>query len=533
MTTVVFRTAAGSAIGIGHLMRCLHLARAIVKRGGQCRFLLDHIPEEIKPFVREFPCHALYSTAMGDISPAHDAAMSLHYLGDADWIVLDDYRIHVEWEQLVREAYPWVKICVIDDLERDHNANVVVDPGSRGSRRFAEWRSRLPLHCTTLFGPQYAILASCYQDSWRKQVKNECFSILICLGGGGDMVVATGICDSLLKHFGQNIRITVLVGPVAKNIGTLKDRFVNNDQVTCLTGITEAFPVLKGTDFYIGAAGTMLLQLRCLNIPALTLSLAFNQENDLSNLEELGHYFHLNSWSHDDFTSMASFAETVSDNYDRVLSMGKNPRQLVNGHGANKVASAILGSGAIGRSIEGTDLERNDQVILPGGYTIRPVTDSDINLYRNSRNLPQNNQLMAQTDGISALEHYAWWFSNSRESFILEKDGRPGLVIWHNKVKFQQRDFINAGWFVCHSDADFRDVLTAMRWQLDYCATHHQDIPWLSVVRKENRFARQINRYFGFEEMEYKHPYYQFCRSMFPKVSADDFYFIVYKQDDK
>ena len=344
------------------------------------------------------------------------------------------------------------------------------------------------------------------------------------------MEICAGIADALLATFETPVHVNILVGPLAQNREQVMARFADTEQVSCLTGIREAYPLLRETDFYIGAAGTTLFQLRCLDIPALTFSIADNQKNDIFNLEEIGHYFHVNSWTPEDFPAFARFARTVHDHYDRILKMGKNPRIDIDGQGSRRIAAQLMAPEKFVAETPSPFRHKEHKYIeLAEGYALRPITDRDINLYRHSRNLESNHKFMTLVEKIPALGHYNWWFATPRESFILEKDGKPSLVIWHQRNPVDGQVFMSSGWFVCEEDgANFKDVLLAMNWQVQYCDEHHHHIPWLSVVNKTNRFAMYIDDHFGFEVMDRDHPYYEACSKMFPAANDKDFHYVVY-----
>ena len=153
-------------------MRCLHLTREIEALGGQCLFVLDHLPDSLKVFLEGQDIVCLYDEVQEQINPEKDARLFLKHSDGADWAVLDDYRIHQDWEDLVRDAQKELRLCVLDDLERPHNCDVLIDMGTRSAESRNSWDQRVPEGCIKLLGPRYAILSAPYQQDWRKTSKS-------------------------------------------------------------------------------------------------------------------------------------------------------------------------------------------------------------------------------------------------------------------------------------------------------------------------------------------------------------------------
>ncbi len=530
MSLILFRTNAGRNTGLGHVARCATLARELAARGTHVIFVVDWLEPDTAPFLAGIDVRQLYDEPQQKIAPLEDARALLAITGELhpDWIVLDDYRIGVEWEREISRA--GLRLCAIDDLLRPHHCDLLLDYRWRGEQTQAAYDALIPHRARRLLGPAYTLLAEEYRRPCPEKGAGEPFTIMLGLGGGGEMTMLTAIIERLLgtaESYSRPIRLLPLIGPLAFGGDALIERYRDNDAVTPLRGETDLYPYLCRCDLYIGAAGTTTYQLLALGIPALTFSIADNQKNELPLLEDIGHYFHLNNWTEEDAAALLPFVATAMHHHGRITQLIKQARCRVDGMGTARIADVLLGEQRAPQPTVVSEVEPVVWQSLSGEHRLRPVTDKDINHYLDSRNLEANRRNMTTVKPIPRLHHYAWWFGAARESYLLEKQQRPCLYIWHEKRGLQGREFLIGGWFVCESEPEFQDALLALSWQLEHCDERYPGVPWLAVIQRENRFVKLMNDYVGFTEIGPDHPHAGAISALFPGAGHEQFYFVI------
>ncbi|MDO6618565.1 UDP-2,4-diacetamido-2,4,6-trideoxy-beta-L-altropyranose hydrolase [Shewanella sp. 6_MG-2023] len=549
MKSIVFRVNAGQAAGVGHLVRCCCLATELQALGHKCFFLFANFDASVLPFLDGIEYRYLFNDdhrqSNSDLNPLTspltptksfepnwklDAHLTQKFIdaNQVDWVVLDDYILGKEWEAIICGG--GTKLMVIDDLCREHECDTLLDIRWRGKSTLNAYDDLLPELTTKLLGPQYALLASQYQQQVtldKVPVDNDIFTVLVGVGGGGDSQVSSDIIMALLQLTTSiNIVIRPILGPLTENKQQLLETFQDNEHVQPITDCFDLYPYLTQCDLYIGAAGGVLYQLLALNKPALTFSLAENQQNVLSDLEGIGHFFHCNSDF--DIKQLASLVLTISNKYQRVKALTSKAVNI-DGFGASRVANVILGSEAqpLASFIQPVHMIDEAYEQLSDIYRIRGVVDGDINHYLDSRNLPANKQNMIEPKPIVRLGHYAWWFNTQRDSYLLEKDNQASLYIWHQVQSYQLRDFLIGGWFVCQAETSFQDALLALNWQLEHCDKRWPSIPWIAVIHRKNRYVKLMNDYLGFKEVEPESDYFNVVSSIFADASVDEFYYVM------
>ncbi|WP_153913945.1 UDP-2,4-diacetamido-2,4,6-trideoxy-beta-L-altropyranose hydrolase [Shewanella sp. TC10] len=533
MKKIIFRVNAGKGAGVGHLVRCCALAAELTADGHQCIFLLANFDASIQPFLSGIEHDFLYSNkestaGVSAVDAIQDARLTREYIADknVDWLILDDYLLGKEWEQAFSDIN--LKLMVIDDLCREHVCDALLDVRWRGEQTASTYDQLVPA-ADKLIGPQYALLSSQYQRNNTNASQTDAgqFVILVGVGGGSDSLVSIDIINQLLTlSLNKSLLIRPILGPLTSNKSLLIETFKDHIQVEPIVDCFDLFPHLVASHLYIGAAGGVLYQLLALNKPAITFSIAENQRTALADLEGIGHYFHCDGEL--DISKLASLVNIVIEQYPRILSL-KAKAVSIDGFGAKRVAQYFNDEAVTALSDFFTTNNQQDIAFeqLDENYRIRPVMDSDINHYLDSRNLPANAKNMIETKPIPRLGHYQWWLSTGRDSYLLEKKKRASLYIWQQVQQYQKRQFLIGGWFVCEAATSFQDALLALNWQLEYCDEHLPNIPWIAVIHRQNRYVKLMNDYLGFSEIDQKHDYFDAIGSIFANASIDDFYYVV------
>lgn len=298
--TVVFRVDASLAIGSGHVMRSLTLAREIRAKGGTCTFICREHTGHLIDSIRDagFACESLgmpngngggsslltpdlsYWLGVTPESDAHDCIPILDRV-QPEWLVVDHYGLDHEWENLVASHVG--RIMVIDDLaNRKHQCDLLLDQNL--GRKAADYKKLVPLTCTVLVGPMHALLGPEFsrlrnQSLLRRKV-TSLDSIVVAMGGV-DAPNATGKVLEALKRCAlpPHTRITVIMGllaPALESIKLVAATMPYSTQV--LVNIDNVGDVMAASDLAIGAVGGSAWERCVLGLPSILVILAENQK---------------------------------------------------------------------------------------------------------------------------------------------------------------------------------------------------------------------------------------------------------------
>jgi len=356
-------------------------------------------------------------------------------------------------------------------------------------------------------------------------------SIMLSLGGGGDMTIVGKLVEKLLHRAPSDIDFLVqpVIGYFATNKEVILSIAENDERVKPISHARSLYDYLKTTTLYIGATGGTLYEILSMGIPAVTFAITQNQHNSLSHLEDLGHYFHLNEFGEESFDKFAELTWSIISNINRIQNLYAAPKKVqIDGLGAERVAEAInsLLKNVGENNPSSSSIPRQSKETSDTSYAFERVDDRYVNRYLDSRNLSVNLRNMTETEKVHHLDHYLWWLKTGRISFLLKKSGQPLLYIWHMPRTVEGTTVLIGGWFVCSESCTAVDTLHALNRQLELTDKEFPGLPWVAVIRKTNRFVLSLNKRFGFEIMDENHPLFWVAGQCFPSASFEDFNYL-------
>jgi UDP-2,4-diacetamido-2,4,6-trideoxy-beta-L-altropyranose hydrolase len=108
-------------------------------------------------------------------------------------------------------------------------------------------------------------------------------------------------------------------------------------------GVTDMAEVLAGADVAVSAAGTVCWEMCLLGLPALLIHVAENQRAVAEGLDWQGCAIHLGNLRDVSAEKVASQLQRLLDSLETRRSLSQHARELVDGEGAKRIASAIRG----------------------------------------------------------------------------------------------------------------------------------------------------------------------------------------------
>lgn len=365
---VAFRADGSIETGIGHIKRCLTLAKKFKEQGYQVLFLCRSITEDLKkelsdsgmdllelPVSMERDEHYHHSSWLQG-TEASDAVASLRLLNshsrangvNPELIFVDHYSLASPWEKELSVVAP---VFVIDDLcDRPHCCCWLMD--QTVGRVEKDYLHLVNKECTLLLGPQYALLRDEFQQYResaliRRKNISAISNILVTLGGI-DKNNISALVIKALEHSCYQKKITLIIGSSNPNINSLQETIDSSvsDIDVIINSANMAEEMLKA-DLCIGAAGTTSWERCTLGLPTINLTIAKNQENIATNLDKVGAAIDF-GWlvTDEDIRHLTLLINSLSNDPGQCIKMAQRSVLVCDGLGVHRIFSIVNNNNA-------------------------------------------------------------------------------------------------------------------------------------------------------------------------------------------
>jgi UDP-2,4-diacetamido-2,4,6-trideoxy-beta-L-altropyranose hydrolase len=509
MKTVIIRTNISHKVGLGHLFRMKNLAKELSKEN-RVIFLLDKDEKNIGKIIN-FKCIFLYKKDEKFISQIDDAVRSKKIINNvkADLLIIDDYRLNNIWENFF---YKKIKTVVFDDTNnKRHKCDILIDSKWEGKLTVNRYKKLLPKDTIKLLGPKFSIINLVYK---KNKKKNKFYNLLFYLGGAGNFDYYKELIENLCKvsEADNFFRINIVVGPLSKGkdkLVTLLKKYSNIKIIENNFNITKILPEI---DLYLGVASSIIYELNYYKIPSVLFSVSNNQKNNTNFFSDLGFYFYVRK--NDLINNCHKIAKLILilfKNLKRLESMNQNIIKI-DKFGCKRIVACI------NRIENPKNFVRNDLNLLyeeefkkkredDGVYK---VNDSQINQYLNCRNIKSNRKNSINSNKISNLDHYLWWFGQGAKLYYYVRKKRIRLYFFHKKEKIKNIFYYYGGWFKTYSKVSIGDLMLVINWQIKI----YNKYSWLAIIKKSNRFVYNLNLYLGFKKVLFNKHHLNFFRNI-------------------
>jgi len=499
MKNFYFRLNSDEKMGLGHLMRCLRLARVLKSKGHTCIFCLDK-----KTFLHviksEFKIINLYKKNQKFKDENADAKLFLKLTkASNEFIVVDDYRLNYLWQKKTSKEKN--KIIVLDDFENKSNYcdyYINSKPNFIEKKNFSN--NILKKKSTTiLLGPRYSMI---YCKSKRITKKNI-FSIGFYLGGSGNFDKIYKILKDLIikqKITKQKIQLIIIPGIYSKGLEKIKNISKKNDIIKVLNPSLDLNRVLSSLDLLVSTAGTIIYESAYHKIPTLIFEVSKNQDNKIKFMEMIGHYFVLSA---NDLTYSKKISDLIYLMYeknDKIKKLQNTKKINIDNNGALRIVESIFQKKSLFEKKEYSNKVLKNK--NNSGYQIKKVVDRDLNDYLDARNLPSNREASTKNKKIKHLDHYIWWLKNNRTSFSLIRDNEKILYLYEEILFFDNKRYSIQGWFKASTKITLFDILYALKWQKKKLENKKIYLS-LGIIKEDNPI--NLSKYLGWKKLDNQH----------------------------
>lgn len=318
------RCDASAEIGLGHLARCATLAHELVRHGWKIKFFSYFVPEH--------PWASQPSPFEIEWVPEISSQLS----GQCDLLVVDNYQLSAEWEKANKKYTKY--LVVLDDLaNRPHDCDLLLDQNYRYES--VNPYKEIANAKTYLLGPEYALLKPEFvrQRPLRKNT-NFCQQGLMFFGG-------TDPRRAILKYLPVIINTAlewhVVLTTSCLHLSEVKQALAGHSRIRLQIDLPHLADLMKQTDIFVGAGGTVSWERISMRIPSLCIAVAENQVPASEALHKAGAHYYLGEFASVSEELVARELELLISSSERRNAMVESMERIIRGNPLEKVVNCL------------------------------------------------------------------------------------------------------------------------------------------------------------------------------------------------
>ncbi|MEO0443018.1 MAG: UDP-2,4-diacetamido-2,4,6-trideoxy-beta-L-altropyranose hydrolase [Pseudomonadota bacterium] len=353
---IAFRADASDDIGIGHIMRCLTLAKALQKHGATITFICRSLPALLSKKIESSGAQLLliacqHSDSLeGEIEQLQGLFTAAQYR----WFIIDHYHSDIHYERHFKPLVPY--IMVIDDLaDRSHDCDILLD--QTPDRAANDYRTLIPDHCQALLGQRYALIRDEFiEDDDYSEHSYRIDSVLITLGGSDPSGVLPRLINTVrfsekLESYGFSIIVPNTLYQKLRDEGVEDSRKLSLLNITATLADTMLADKMLANkmladrmrqhDLIVTNCGVTLLERCALGKPGIGIVVADNQVNNARAIEHNGAGLIIYP-QHQLEESLAMHIHHLSKHSAACLQMMNKAKNVIDGQGKYRVCKRLL-----------------------------------------------------------------------------------------------------------------------------------------------------------------------------------------------
>jgi UDP-2,4-diacetamido-2,4,6-trideoxy-beta-L-altropyranose hydrolase len=361
MLNIALRADGGKNVGMGHVMRCLSLAKAFRRNGHNVCFFskLDEGIEKVgserfevvrMPSVEQRDTEGFFYGDPARLAEEAKVIIALVKRYQIDVLMIDSYNVTEEYFLALKSQVR--SLAYIDDVNKfSYPADIVINGNITGKYLgYTKYHENQVL----LLGPEYNMIRGEFCNLPARMINENAAEIMITTGGS-DPYNTTGKLITILSQQEQckNLRLNVLVGGGFANIADLiklKQKYAavflyKNSALPYDSPeirYSEVADIMLRSDVAIAAGGSTLYELAACGTPAMAFILADNQEFIVHKMDELGYVQSIgwhNQWEQQQVVKTLC---NLLSNYEQRKAMSRQGQRLVDGQGTERIVHNII-----------------------------------------------------------------------------------------------------------------------------------------------------------------------------------------------
>ncbi len=327
---LAIRADGNSTIGMGHIMRCLSLAKEFRKNGDRVIFIsngLIGIEKITSEGFRAVPVDGGEPEAIARICTAEDLEI----------LIVDSYRANRDYLCALKPKIPL--LIYLDDLNRFDNPAEIIINGNYAAEGMGYRKPSF--RQLQLLGVEYNLIRDEFKGLSQPKVRPEMERILITMGGTDPANLSGKLITALRQDsVFDKIALDVVVGAGNPRYNELLELSRCFSSLYIHYDVQRISGLMLQADLAISAGGSTLYELCACGTPTSAVITAENQRFLVTELDKAGYLTNLGWYRDLDLNNLKVVIKTYS--YPKRRRMSAKMRQLVDGNGTARVRKKIV-----------------------------------------------------------------------------------------------------------------------------------------------------------------------------------------------
>lgn len=341
----IIRADGNTAIGMGHVMRCLSIADAMKDRNIEPVFMTADNDCAAMIEDRGFEACVLgtdYRDMESELPLIREFLRQRTKNVDASSIILvDSYQVTSRYYEELRTM---AKVACLEDMGQSYPVDLLINYNIYGPKLVYDNK----ITHATLLGTGYQPLRREFQQDIQYAIKNKITDVMITTGGSDPYFAARAFTDAFLaekKLAEEKLRYHIISGPFNTHTAQLHELYDENPWVEIHEHVTCMKEIMKQCDVVLSATGSTIYEVSALGVPLIAFYFAENQRQGADMLSEITHVINCGNYADDAEQTVGNAVKAllkcVKDKEYRET-LYHEERSLVDGRGAARIAQALI-----------------------------------------------------------------------------------------------------------------------------------------------------------------------------------------------
>ena len=350
---VVIRADANSKIGMGHVMRCLSVADALVQRGEEVLFVTADdtpVPLLTKKGIPYRVLHTDYADMEAELPELWEVLRELPQGAESPEaalaqkntsILVDSYYVTEKYLAALKKR---ITTIYMDDIYAfSYPVDMLINYNIYGEEMGYE-KDAAFADTKLLLGTEYVPLREEFSAGEQQRTAANC-GILITTGGSDSFNLAGQLLMEAMKYDAlKEKEYHVVSGSLNPHIGELQALAQKHENIHIHCNVTNMAELMTESEVALSAGGSTLYELCAMGVPVIAFSFAENQERLVQTFVKRGIAQYGGNYRTDGnkmIQNTIAGLETLLEDKNLRTEYRKKARTLVDGKGAERIAEAI------------------------------------------------------------------------------------------------------------------------------------------------------------------------------------------------